>query len=348
MSEYEEALALVNRAIEPADLFDITSEAQALRDYRHLAVLLHPDHHGDDLRASPAFSKMTLLWSERKGGPPKPFTIETKRRSFLVEPKAAFVGDIANIYRCTWDDGGDENHALMKMPRNPRNSDLMTVEALALRRLAADGEQRFRIYAPTHVETFRHRDEKDKTQRLTNVIAFPEGLYSFKEVARHYGRGIDPKHVAWMWRRLLVGLGFAHSAGIVHGALFPEHILIHPEHHGLVLTDWCYSTEIGNPITTIVPQHKHKYPVEVLAKEPASEATDIAMATQSIMYLLGSGAPSEFRAFARGCTLEKPSMRPHNAWDLKAEFDDLLERMYGERRYVPFEMPTRPGDSGRI
>lgn len=350
MGEFDDALAQVHRAVLPEDLFDIASEDQALHDYRRLAVLLHPDRNPDHrLAAHHAFSKMTRLWNERKDGTsPRPFTMDTKRRSYVVEPKAAFVGDIANHYRCVWNDVGNENHAIMKMPRDPRNSDLMTVEALALRRLAAEGEQRFRPYVPNHVETFRHRDAKDRTQRLTNVLAFPEGLYSFVEVARAYPRGIGPKDAAWMWRRLLTALGFVQSAGLVHGAPFPEHILIHPEHHGLVLTDWCYSVEIGNPITTIVPGHRAKYPREVLAKEPATPATDIAIATQSIMYLLGHQAPREFRAFARGSTLDQASKRPQNAWDLKEEYEALLERMYGERHFVPFAMPTRPGDPGRI
>lgn len=340
----------VNRAVLPEDLFDTTSEDQALHDYRRLAVLLHPDRNPDHrLAAHHAFSKMTSLWSEREGTVvPKPFTVDTKHRSYLVQPKAAFRGDIANHYWCSFNDAGNENHAIMKMPRDPLNSDLMTTEGRALRRLAADGEQRFRIYAPHHVETFRHRDAGDKTLRFTNVLQYPEGLYSFSEVARQYPRGISPKDAAWMWRRLLVGVGFAHSAGLVHGALFPEHILIHPEHHGLVITDWCYSVEIGNPITTIVPRHKAGYPREVLAKEPATQATDIAMATRSIMYLLGVQAPKEFRAFARACTLDSQAARPHSAWDLKEDYDDLLERMYGQRKYVPFVMPKRPGDTGRI
>lgn len=350
MSAFGDAVALVHRASDPSDLFDVASEEQAAHDHRRLSVLLHPDRNPDNrVEAHQAFSKMSRLWSERQNGSePKTFTVNTKGRDYLVEAKAAFRGDIANHYRCVYNDSGHESHAILKMPREPRNNDLMLNEVVALHRLEANGEQRFRPYAPRHVESYTHRDAKDKSQRTTSVIGFPDGLYSFEEVARAYPRGISARDAAWMWRRLLTAIGFAQSAGLVHGALFPEHILIHPEHHGMVLTDWCYSVEIGSRITAIVPRHRAKYPVEVLAKEPASPATDIAIATQSIMYLLGHRAPKEFRAFARGCTLEKESTRPHNAWDLKEEYDGLLERMYGERRFVPFVMPKRPGDTGRI
>ena len=50
-----------------------------------------------------------------------------------------------------------------------------------------------------------------------------------------------------MWRRLLTALGWAHRARLVHGAVFPEHVLIHPELHGLVLVDWCYATATPAP-----------------------------------------------------------------------------------------------------
>jgi aminoglycoside phosphotransferase (APT) family kinase protein len=50
---------------------------------------------------------------------------------------------------------------------------------------------------------------------------------------------VDPRDATWMWRRLLVGLGWVHRAGVVHGAIVEDHVLIHPGEHGLV--DWCYS-----------------------------------------------------------------------------------------------------------
>ena len=31
-----------------------------------------------------------------------------------------------------------------------------------------------------------------------------------------------------MWRRLLVAVGAAHRAGVIHGAVLPEHVMIHP------------------------------------------------------------------------------------------------------------------------
>ena len=63
-----------------------------------------------------------------------------------------------------------------------------------------------------------------------------------------------------MWRRLLVGLGWAHRAGVVHGAVLPEHVLIHPAEHGLVLVDWCYSVAPGERIPALVAKHRDGLP----------------------------------------------------------------------------------------
>ncbi len=53
------------------------------------------------------------------------------------------------------------------------------------------------------------------------MIAALDGFRSLTEVGTAYPDGVDPRDAAWMWRRLLVGLGFAHRAGVLHGAVLP-------------------------------------------------------------------------------------------------------------------------------
>jgi hypothetical protein len=43
--------------------------------------------------------------------------------------------------------------------------------------------------------------------------------------------------------------------------------------------------------------------------------------------------------FGRGCAMGARSRRPEDAHALLAEFDDLLERMWGARTYHEFSMP---------
>lgn len=226
------------------------------------------------------------------------------------------------------------------MPRNPRHSNMVQQEANMLRRLQLEGEEKFKHYAPVACDLFRHKDNATKATRACLVMEGLDGFYSLAEVMTENPNGISGRDAAWMWRRLLVGLGFAHKVGIVHGAVWPEHVMIHPEMHGLVLVGWGQSTEIGGKISATVSQYKNDGPQEMIKGEPVNEATDIHMAASTMMAVLGKQAPKAMRAFAKGCQLEKNSMRPHDAWELKEEYDDLLLRMYGKRKFVPFSMPT--------
>ncbi|MFC6935148.1 hypothetical protein ACFQHO_35745 [Actinomadura yumaensis] len=218
----------------------------------------------------------------------------------------------------------------------------MRREAAALRRLRAKGDPRYRPYVPHLADSFGHVDAVTRAERQGNVLVALDGFRTLAEVRAAYPGGVDPRDAAWMWRRLLVALGHAHRAGVVHGAVLPEHVLVHPEEHGLVLADWCYSVPDDDPaghVPAMVDRHADLYAPEVPAREPASPATDVHMATRCMTALVGDGAPEPMRAFARGCTLPAQRRRPGDAWRLLAEFDGLLERLYGPRRFRPFTMP---------
>ena len=66
-----------------------------------------------------------------------------------------------------------------------------------------------------------------------------------------------------------------------------------------------------------------------------------------MLALMGSGADGggaglhdlaeqRLAAFFRGCCLPSPRSRPKDAWALLREFDDLIARLWGERRFHPF------------
>jgi hypothetical protein len=243
-------------------------------------------------------------------------TIRTRRRSYTLDPTPV-RGDLANLY--------DAGEAMVKIPRDPAVNDLLEREAIALRQLPKDGDGRFLPYVPRLLESFRHRDEATGTERRANAIGRLDGFRSLAEVRAAYADGVDPRDVAWMWRRLLVALGFAHRAGVLHGAVLPEHVLIHPEQHGLVLVDWCYSVPGCHPDRGV--------------RVPAM-GTDIYLATRCMTYLMGDRAPRQLRAFARGCLPAAQNRRPSDAWRLLAELDELLERLYGPRRFRPFHLPA--------
>jgi hypothetical protein len=314
LSAAAEAVRLVMAAAGPIELFGTEEPA---RVYRRLAKLTHPDAGGD----ATAFRRLTALWRARDG--------VLVRGYRLGEP--AYRGDLANLYAAG-------PGTFVKLARDPAVGDLMAREAGALRTIAEQGDPRYLPYVPRLVESFRHRDPATGAERRANVVAAAEGLRSLTEVKKAYPDGLDPRDAAWMWRRLLVALGLAHRAGVVHGAVLPDHVLIQPADHGVVLVDWCHAATAAEPIPAIVPRYADWYPPEVRARQAPGPGTDLAMAARCMADLMGERAPDALRAFANGCLLRDPRRRPDDAWALLAELDSLLERLYGPRTFRVFSM----------
>ncbi|NUS15162.1 MAG: molecular chaperone DnaJ [Streptomyces sp.] len=254
-------------------------------------------------------------------------------------PGPAFAeGDLATVRTARYEDGGERRTAVLKIPRHPRDNDLIEHEADVLNRLLGVGEARHRAYAPALIESFRQVGEDGRPRRV-NAFEPLDGFHTLAEVAAAHPGGLDPRDAAWMWRRLLTALGWAHRAGLVHGAVFPEHVLIHPGLHGLVLIDWCYATAVGTDLPVLVYAHADDYPIEAAAHLPAAPATDIHLAARCVAGLVGDLAPPPMQGFLRGCTLAEQHRRPQDAWALLADLDELLERLYGPRTFRPFTMP---------
>jgi hypothetical protein len=177
--------------------------------------------------------------------------------------------------------------------------------------------------------------------RAVNVLRAEPGLVSLAAVLEACPSGLDGRDVAWIWRRLLVALGVAHRAGVIHGAVVPDHVLIEPTEHGLVLTNWCYATTSpGETVPAVVRRYRGWYAPEILRSAPPTPGSDIYLATDCMVALLGDRGPMALDRFARGCRLAPAQARPGDAWQLLAELDDVLGRIYGPRRFRPFALPA--------
>jgi hypothetical protein len=383
----------------------------ARRGYRSLARLAHPDVVPAARRAEAAavFARLSELWAAYQRTPPGPAAgpgdhtgtvlAGRDRWAYTVGVRHA-AGDVATLYRAAraapaaGAAGTDDPPYLIKIANSPDDDDLVAREAAALRRIARLGDPRYAPYLPRLVDTARFDGGPGGgPRRRANVLGRLDGFVSLAQVRAAYPGGIDVRDAAWMWRRLLVALGHAHRAGVAHGAVLPEHVLIHPGDHGLVLADWCYSAVpdptddavVGRPwppaagaggdvrggprsdlcgdlgddigcgaddparrIPALVERYADWYPPEVVRREPPGAATDLAMASRCVAYLLGDPEPARLRGavpapvcrFLAACVLPAPAMRPDDAWGLLGELDELLGRLYGPRRFRPFSMPA--------
>jgi hypothetical protein len=311
MITFEEAVERIAKAA-------CFGELAADRDYREWAKLVHPDAVGakEKAAATAAFARLARLYAGRETT-----ELRTPQAVYRVGAIVA-LGDLADLSAV------DGDRALLKVPRSPGDNDLMEAEAGALKTLWRDGDPTYRPYAPRLLESFVHEDAA-RVRRRVNLV---ERLNGFVPLSR-IRRAIDPRDAAWMWRRLLTGLGWAHRAGVVHGAVVEEHVLIHPGEHGLALVDWCYSGT--RPVAVV---EGADYPPEVRRDKQASPATDIYMATGSMTRLVGDRMPTAMKRFADGCLFDAPRMRPQDAWTLLGEFDELLHKLYGPRTFRPFRI----------
>ena len=312
----EEALTLIESASDPLTLFG----SDPARQFRKLARLTHPDTHPGDRRAAEAFARLAALWQ--------------RRTHTTTNGKLVARGDLANLY--------EHEQGLLKLVRDHADSDLIDREANALRTLKTRADKRYLPYVPVLIESQLRKDPATGTTRRANVIGRLDGFVTLAEVKAAYPDGLDPRDAAWMWRRLLVAIGLASQAGLIHAAVLPEHVMIHPADHGLVLVDWCYALEApqGRPVA-VPARYKSWYPAEILDRQPAGPDLDIYLATKTMTDLIGNAISPQLAAFAQGCLLKNPARRPQDAWHLLGELDEVFGRLYGPRKFRPFTMKGR-------
>ena len=316
-------------------LFGDASSSEALkRRYRRLAKVAHPDANpGNETEASQAFEHLKRLFERAQTQLAHGPTVLLKTRRFAYEAKRrpTYTG-----HSCQYHETVDGKNWL-KLARTAKANSLVTNEARRLKQVLALADKDW-AYFPVFVESFRVNSGGKSRLQATVFSRAPEQLYSFVEVLKQYPGGINPKDAAWMFRRMLFALSVTHKAGVVHGAIMPEHILIQPEQHGVVLLDWKYATTPGTVIRHIPIGTRGWYPPEVLNRKQATFATDIWMAVKTIRYLLENRTPKPMRAFFNGCTQDNPRLRPQSAGELLEEFNDLIERMWGPRKFHPFSI----------
>ena len=85
-------------------------------------------------------------------------------------------------------------------------------------------------------------------------------------------------------------------------------------------------------------------------KQPPLTGHDIYMGARCMIELVGGdGAskripptvPDAMRRYFEWCMTEGTRLRPQDALKMRDEFDSLLERLYGARRFREFKMPER-------
>ena len=183
-----------------------------------------------------------------------PDTIEVRKRTTHVGAKIA-SGDLADIhvaYSAAYPAGSDQK-IVLKIGRDRKDNDLLENEARILNYLypSTQKDEKFYRYLPRLLDTARLPDK-----RHVSIFPLMEGYVSCQDILAAYPQGIDFRDMVWMYKRLLSGIGFAHEMGVVHGAILPPHVLVHPTGHGAKIIDWSYALNFAALVTPSVVDPK--------------------------------------------------------------------------------------------
>jgi hypothetical protein len=249
--------------------------------------------------------------------------------------KRLAFGVVCNLYHCSFKQGGSAS--VFKVTRSHFANAHLAREVSTLNRLLDADEDRFAPFLPHPLGTSDIVQAEGEPPRLAAVLSYedeivsPDDLYSLQEVREAYPDGIDARDMAWMWRRLLTILGYVHQRGFAHGLVTPDHILIEPRDHKLVLISWCAAVPLGSP-PLLVPIRWMDW---LDATKPLSPSTDLGCGGRSMLSLLNASAdPAITRHLHRAATLAE-------AWKLLEDFDRLIEALWGPRQFRKFTMARR-------
>lgn len=125
--------------------------------------------------------------------------------------------------------------------------------------------------------------------------------YTLKDIKAQFPKGLETEKAIWIWNRLLEQIGTLHNSGYSHNAIAPEHMLIHPRDHGLLLCGWS-KTAYGKGADDIKAAH-------------------VAIAT--ILH----NPPKLIQSI-----LAKPAM---DAFQVKEELKQVSQTLFGPSRFHP-------------
>lgn len=333
--------AVLDEVLGVTSLMDLQGSEgkEAKRVYLMYARKVHPDmfqNDEDKLKADKAFAHLGAL-RDGKVIPAKPktnsasgSTIKTKKHEYTIGPQMPSSGIFAK-YKGSFDAGHEE--VFISVLKTPQDADLSETHVDAIRKLA-DVPKEFRLFYPFLVEGIRYRDEATQKEHAITVTRAVRGFRPMSDILAVYPDGIGGRDVAWMFRRMLVAVGNAHDLGIVNGAPTLDAFLINAEEHGIILTDWQHSVPVGEPLKAVPGEYQKVYPEGALKKEPVDGRLDIHIIATMAEQLLAPNDGYPLRNFFKGCKLETTP----NASQLLAEFDELLNRVYGKRRFNLFRL----------
>lgn len=354
---------------------DIKVRRGALRKrFVYLVNTVHPDHVPKDSepQASDTVRQLNELYAAAKqalevGKYDLPFSSSVEAKASVPEiilqsPSAIYrlerepfaQGDFSVLYHGKV--VGTAQGVIVKVAHDPTLNIRLEAEARILRRfnMAGSGTELEKIshFVPKLLDTFIVSDEASRRLRAL-VLPFLPGFVSVTDVIEAFPGGLDPRDAAWIGRRVLAQVLAARAAGVVHGAIVPDHVLVHPHTHDPIHIGWGHVVDVSAGssarISLIIDRFKDWYPSEVFDKKIPDERTDLYMAGKTILKLLGgdtktnilpASVPEPLVRVVLRCVADFPTRRPPHGLQILDEFTSVVRKLWG-KAWRPLMMPPR-------
>lgn len=336
MNAVDEVLA----AVDSVSLFgDSNDRMKGKLKYRRLLRSVHPDlfaDANDKLRANDAFARLTELWEAFNGkARVKPASaastsiISSRKHEYVV--KRLGEDDVFEFFSARFDKGASA--ADLFIAKNSDDADLVDNFVAFLKTVKTDVDDEFKLYFPELFETFKYKDASHVVHPTvaTNDL---EDFFTLREVIAKHPKGLDGRNFCWVFRRMLVCIGLMHDVGWTHGGPTVDAFHVNPSNHGVVLRGLQYTVPSGEPLKAIAAGFKSDYPAYVLEKKAVDYRADVHLVARAALRLLGETDITAFRAFLKGCLVSNPPV----PGVLLTEFDEVMDKIYGERKFVTFAM----------
>lgn len=333
------------------------------RQFSYLAQVVHPDHvhEGHDI-AEAAFEHLRNLYNAaeaalKAGTYADPFRAGHRHGATLIEdffelrsPTACYrcdntpyrVGDFSVLYRGKVDD----RDILVKIASVPTSNALLETEAKRLKNFR-DSKTMAGItgFLPELIDTFMVLSP-DRKQFRANVISFKPAMLSLTDIMAAFSGALVPQHAAWIVRRVMAQTCAAAMAGLVHGSITPDHVLVDPIRHEPLHIGWLHAVAKPARITMLVERWRDWYPREVLEKKAPGHRTDIYMAGKTCIWLFGGntktnqlrGIPDNIVKHLMHCVEPEMTRRPDDGLKVLNDLTLSIREAWG-RSYQPLLLP---------
>ncbi|OGG59751.1 hypothetical protein A2765_04145 [Candidatus Kaiserbacteria bacterium RIFCSPHIGHO2_01_FULL_56_24] len=349
---------------------DLKGKQKALKKQFHLlARMVHPDYaNGHERIANETFQVLNEMHARAEealmvgtydssfvSAKPSDDTELTSANGAYRLAKDTFrTGDFAAIYHGTL--VGQNRSVLAKIALEPALNSWLEREAMILARFrdAKSGNPvvGIRKFVPDLIDTFLIGGPGGTRYRV-NILGIREGFVSVADIIQAYPAGLNPAEAAWVARRIIAQALAASMAGVVHGAITPDHVLVDPQTHEPMHIGWAHAIDDparkGGRITHVIDRWRDFYPPEVFDKKTPDHRTDLYMAGKTIVNLLGgdvkrntlpASVPDEMKRVILRLVEKTPDRRPRDGKAYLDEFTRVVRKIWG-KAYLPLTMPVR-------